>query len=117
MPLVLLVKQQVLLAKLKSHSPLTKAMQCVLGHIFLRHAHPESFLMKNGACSPFSEEALVANQSGDGFKVPLSGASHFFIKNANMFYNEDGFDAVLRRLKEQVCSVEAFFLVGIFFPN
>jgi hypothetical protein len=91
---------QMVIRRLKAPEALSEAVKKLLGHLFLREAHPKSFLMVYGACLPTSANAIAAN--GSGFCVPLSGASSFYIQHANTFYKKGGFDAILHRLVEKV---------------
>ena len=85
-----------MIRRLANFTPLSAQELLVLGLLFLKNAYADSFFMRNGACAFMSLEASKAN--GRAFLVPPSGASHFFIKNANDFESSGGFSVIIRRL-------------------
>ena len=96
------VCQEAVLTQLaSSQGPLLPAVLEVLGMLFLKDAPQGSFFMRHGVCTISSSQALEV--AGNACCVPPSGASWLFIQNANMFYAGGGFDAILRRLNNNVC--------------
>ena len=85
---------------LKTEEPLHKTVQQLLLRLFLDDAACNFFFMNYGGCKFQSQRAL--DVEGDFARIPPSGASAFFVENMNHFGRCGGYDALHRRLLQEV---------------
>ena len=100
----------VVVACLRDDGPLNDHVATALLQLFLNDVETTYFFMHYIAVKPsWPEGQAVAGRWG---RVPSGGASMHFVANLNHFGDCGGFDAILRRLRQQVRFVVAVRLAG-----